>query len=313
MPQEPHSGESCEVDIASKSPPTMSVADVFAVVRGFQYVRPYESESVYRIRKECHKCMPDAEVLAHMFPKRQDEDGFRSSVARWKREIDAGRVKAIPATQGDFRQLQITRHVHEQPVVAAECTVIHEDDKLLVVNKPAGMPTINEIQGVGFNTVLGVMQHRLNKHSACNLSRSRCRLIPMHRLDKPVSGVLLFVKIIEGKQVRDPLVRKIQKHITQHKVQKTYVARVLGAFPEDPTTCTAPLLWCDGTDRGTASVSQESGKACETRFSLIRREGTTSLVKCIPVTGRPHQIRAHLQHLGHPIANDEVRWKNRPA
>lgn len=276
--------------------------DVYVLVGGWQYVRPYESTSVYRVRKACYQGLPDEEVLAHMFPntKRQDEDegGFRARVAQWKMHLDAGRVRATPATDGDFRKLHVTRHVHEQPVVSAECTVLYEDDRLLAVSKPAGIPTINEIQGVGFNTVLGVLQHRFG---------TACKLIPMHRLDKPVSGVLLFVKTIEGKQVRDPLVRKIQKHITQHKVHKAYVARVLGAFPEAPTTCTAALQWCEGTDRGTACVSEDSGKACETRFSLIRREGSTSLVRCVPVTGRPHQIRAHLQHLGYPIANDEAR------
>jgi RluA family pseudouridine synthase len=233
-----------------------------------------------------------------MFPQgRHRRDGsVEASVVHWRREIDAGRVEAIPASIGDFRQLVVARHVHEQPIVATECSVLHEDEKLLVVSKPAGMPTLNEIQGVGFNTALGLLQHRLG---------DACKLVPMHRLDKPVSGVLIFVKTVEGQQVRDPLVRKIQKHITQHKVQKTYVARVLGSFSEAPVSCTAPLQWCEGSDRGTASVSYESGKASETRFTLIQREGSTSLVSCVPITGRPHQIRAHLQHLGHPIANDE--------
>jgi 23S rRNA-/tRNA-specific pseudouridylate synthase len=221
-----------------------------------------------------------------MFPK--DSTRFDDSVAYWRDELLSGRVEFIPETSGDIRRVMVTRHVHEQPVVASDCGVIFEDDRLLAINKPAGIPTLNEIQGVGLNTALGIMQQRLG---------TACKLVPMHRLDKQVSGVLLMVKTeAESSQVRDPLVRKLQKHLTKHKVRKYYLARVRGVFPAGAVTCTAPLSWCEGGGRGTAAVVADGasvGKPSETRFELMRVDAVTntSLVKCEPVTGRPHQIR----------------------
>ena len=293
---------SCSISVMQRSPKTVlpvktgaieeggdreGRCDPYVVVAGWRYVRPYEARSVYRVKKERHSDLPDAQVLAEMFP--------HASAEFWQGEIDEGRAASIDASAGDLRQLVVTRHVHEKAIVAAGCDVIYEDEHLLAINKPAGISTLNELQGVGYNTALGLMQHRMD---------GACKLIPMHRLDKPVSGVLLLVKTQPGQQVRDPLVRKIQKHITKHKVCKIYLARVLGTFPSEPVTCTAALAWCDNGARGRASVSLEGGKESETRFTLIRVDGETSLVQCEPITGRPHQIRAHLQYLGHPIAND---------
>ena len=271
----------------------------YVEIHGMQYVRPYESKAVYRVKLR-HRGLSDAEALAEMCPVSPAHGVCHDSIAFWRGELAAGRVNAVPENDGDLRQLIVTRHVHEQPVVATACRVIYEDARLLAINKPAGVPTLNEIQGVGFNTALGIMQHRAG---------TMCKLIPMHRLDKVVSGVLLMVKSpANSTQVRDPLVRKLQKHLTKHKVRKQYVARVLGRFPASPVTCSAPLLWCDGADRGTARVAKdaEDGKPSETRFDLLHYDAasSTSLVQCEPVTGRPHQIRAHLQHLGHAIAND---------
>ena len=275
------------------------VGGPYVEVHGLQYVRPYESKAVYRVKLR-HRGLSDAEALAEMCPLSPAHDGCHESIAFWRGELAAGRVNAVPENDGDLRQLIVTRHVHEQPVVATACRVIYEDARLLAINKPAGVPTLNEIQGVGFNTALGIMQHRAG---------TMCKLIPMHRLDKVVSGVLLMVKSpANSTQVRDPLVRKLQKHLTKHKVRKHYVARVLGRFPASPVTCSATLLWCDGADRGKARVAKdaEDGKPSETRFDLLHYDAasSTSLVQCEPVTGRPHQIRAHLQHLGHAIAND---------
>jgi len=247
----------------------------FVVVGGLQYVRPYESSSVYRVKGERYGDMKDEEILAVMCPQAPEIDGRDASVEFWRGELASERVVAVAASDGDLRQLVVTRHVHEQVVAATDVEVIYEDEHFLAINKPAGMPTLNEIQGVGLNTALGVMQQR---------SGSCCKLVPMHRLDKPVGGVLLMVKTQAGKQVRDPRVRKIQKHIAKHKVTKLYLARVLGAFPPQ-VTCTAPLLWCDKDELGLASVSREAGKESETRFTLLRSDVTSSLVLCQPITG----------------------------
>ena len=94
-------------------------------------------------------------------------------------------------------------------------------------------------------------------------------------------------------------------------VSKVYVARVAGAFPPGLTRCDAPLAWSYTEMR--ALVDEGGGKPASTSFTLIRRGRTTSLVQCEPITGRSHQIRAHLAALGHPIANDRTYLGDLPA
>ena len=94
-------------------------------------------------------------------------------------------------------------------------------------------------------------------------------------------------------------------------VSKVYVARVAGAFPPGLTRCDAPLAWSYAEMR--ALVDEGGGKPASTIFTLIRRGRSTSLVQCEPITGRSHQIRAHLAALGHPIANDRTYLGDLPA
>ncbi|XP_019417834.1 PREDICTED: RNA pseudouridine synthase 7 isoform X2 [Lupinus angustifolius] len=88
-------------------------------------------------------------------------------------------------------------------------------------------------------------------------------------------------------------------------VKKQYIAKVVGEFPEDELTVDANIDYNAREGRSTAEVRDSAkGKTASTKFSRISSNGTQSIVLCEPVTGRTHQIRVHLQHLGHPIAND---------
>jgi tRNA pseudouridine synthase 9 len=95
-------------------------------------------------------------------------------------------------------------------------------------------------------------------------------------------------------------------------IQKTYLARVKGKFPYDEYTCTEPIETV--SHKVGVNVVSANGKPCITKFTFVKFNGTTSLVKCEPKTGRTHQIRVHLQWLGFPIANDPVycneAWKD---
>ncbi|ANB12445.1 bifunctional DRAP deaminase/tRNA pseudouridine synthase RIB2 [Sugiyamaella lignohabitans] len=90
------------------------------------------------------------------------------------------------------------------------------------------------------------------------------------------------------------------------EVRKEYLARVVGEFPLGEITCNEPLLTVDPKVALNMVVKDGTGKEATTIFNRISYDGQTSIVRCRPLTGRTHQIRVHLQYLGHPIANDPL-------
>ena len=118
----------------------------------------------------------------------------------------------------------------------------------------------------------------------------------MHRLDRVTTGILLLGKSKSA-------ARSLTDRILANAVRKEYLAKVRGAFPT-AVTCQAPLS-IDHRTRA-SQVDEAAGKPATTAFTLICTDGDTSIVHCLPKTGRTHQIRVHLQHLGHPIVDDPL-------
>ena len=107
------------------------------------------------------------------------------------------------------------------------------------------------------------------------------------------------------------MAKKIADDIHKRKVQKEYMARVVGEFPKGQVTCEAPIYEFHGLSvlniQFTAPMyDNHQSKECKTIFERVTFNGETSIVKCTPITGRTHQIRVHLQYLGHPIVNDTL-------
>ncbi|CAG8607977.1 3120_t:CDS:2 [Cetraspora pellucida] len=124
--------------------------------------------------------------------------------------------------------------------------------------------------------------------------------IPVHpsgRLDRLTSGIM----ILSSKKEK---AREFEQQMKNHKIQKEYIGRVLGEFPEEKITCDKPIKIV--SHKLGLNVVHEYGKPCTTIFERVSYNGRTSIVKCKPITGRTHQIRVHLQYLGHPIANDPL-------
>ncbi|KII95483.1 hypothetical protein PLICRDRAFT_48438 [Plicaturopsis crispa FD-325 SS-3] len=181
-------------------------------------------------------------------------------------------------------------HKHEPPVTSTPVKVLFEDPdhEYIVVNKPGSIPV--HATGRYFrNSLIEILQDSFGYK----------KVYTINRLDRLTSGLMII-------PLNSRMARKLTLEFTSGTVQKEYVARCLGKFPEGEVICEEPLLTVD-RQMGLNIVHPE-GKHAKTVFKFIRYDANTdtSVIHCRPLTGRSHQIRVHLQFLGHPVANDSV-------
>lgn len=181
-------------------------------------------------------------------------------------------------------------HRHELPVLAAPIRIIHSDKNLLVVEKPPSLP-VHPCGRFRHNSLINIL------HKEYNFTGLKV----VHRIDRLVSGVVLIAK-------NTGFANQLERQIKEHQFEKVYVCRVVGDFPDgDPEndgfiTVDEPIEIVQS--KVAISIVIPSGKPSKTLFKKLSYNGKTSAVLCKPLTGRMHQIRVHLQYLGHPIIND---------
>ncbi|KAM7156285.1 pseudouridylate synthase RPUSD2 isoform 2-T2 [Molossus nigricans] len=187
---------------------------------------------------------------------------------------------------GDNDFLRNTVHRHEPPVTAEPIRLLAENEDMVVVDKPSSIP-VHPCGRFRHNTVIFILgkEHQLKE------------LHPLHRLDRLTSGVLMFAKTAAVSE-------RIHEQVRDRQLEKEYVCRVEGEFPAKEVTCKEPILVVS-YKVGVCRVDTR-GKPCETVFQRLSYNGHSSVVRCRPLTGRTHQIRVHLQFLGHPILNDPI-------
>ncbi|NXK27490.1 RUSD2 protein, partial [Arenaria interpres] len=251
---------------------------------GLRKVRPY----YFDFRTYC-KGRWVGRSLLHVFSTE-----FRAQpLAYYRAAARAGRLRLneepvrdldIVLKNNDF--LRNTVHRHEPPVTAQPIQILVEDDEVVVVDKPSSLP-VHPCGRFRHNTVIFILgkEHDLKE------------LHTIHRLDRMTSGVLMFAKTAE-------VSKRIDEQVRERQLEKEYVCRVVGEFPEHEVVCEEPILVVS-YKVGVCRVDPK-GKFCKTIFQRLSYNGKTSVVRCLPRTGRTHQIRVHLQYLGHPIVNDPI-------
>lgn len=162
--------------------------------------------------------------------------------------------------------------------------ILYLDDDCVAVMKPCGMAAIPE--HADDKTCLSSLL-------ACQLGR---RVYPVHRLDKEVSGVILFALSAAAH-------RALNTAFEQREIRKTYLAVVHGEMAEERGVIRQPIR---AFGSGRMGVDVAKGKPSETQYEVETRHPDYTLVRLYPVTGRRHQLRVHLYSVGHPIAGDPL-------
>ncbi len=170
--------------------------------------------------------------------------------------------------------------------------VVYEDDDILVINKPQGL-IVHPGNGHPDGTLANALLYREGK-----LAGEATRPGLVHRIDKDTSGLLAVAK-------SERAYASLRGQLSDHSMHRVYLALVKGRIPEDEAKIDAPIAR-DPANPLKYKVVGEGGKEAVTYFDVVERYSGYTLIRCRLFTGRTHQIRVHLDYIGHPVEGDPL-------
>ncbi len=206
---------------------------------------------------------------------------YKEETHPWSVKITAGETLSIPIYEEEENPI---------PPFDLPLSILYEDEDILVINKPAGLNT-HPVNEKDTKTLLNAVSHYFLVKGIQTKPRH------IHRLDKDTSGAILFAKHAYAGALLDAA-------LAEGLIKRTYAALVCGIVQKEAGTVDAPI----GRDRHRAGKMRvsPSGKQAITHYKVIKRmkPDHLTLVSCRLETGRTHQIRVHMSHIGHPLAGD---------
>lgn len=200
---------------------------------------------------------------------------------------------------GDVITLMLRQPKHDTTIYPEDIPleIVYEDDVLMVINKPAGM-VVHPGAGNFNGTLINAVAWHMKDVPTFDPNSPEVGLV--HRIDKDTSGLLVVAKTPDAKS-------NLGKQFFHHNTHRSYNCLVWGHFTEDTGRIEGNITR-DPKDRLRMTVAPPDsgiGKPAVTHWRVIEKFGYVTLVECILETGRTHQIRAHMKHIGHPLFGDE--------
>lgn len=277
------------MNIVWQTPANPPHRDDYICLNGRRHVKPYYFEFICHVKNRWA-----GKTIVDLF----SEEFKGRNYDYYVRAVKCGRIQVDGKNVSIYYRVKPTEkishfvHRHEPPVMAWDVSVLQEAEDVLTVCKPASVP-VHPCGQYRKNTVVGILE----------AEHGLAPLFPIHRLDRLVSGLLILAR---SSSKADAFRQQIEAGL----VQKLYIAKVVGVFPEGEHVVDVNVDYDAREGRSSVDVGDGSanvklkGKAASTTFRRIDTNGDYSIVHCEPFTGRTHQIRVHLQYAGHPIAND---------
>ncbi|MBA3831619.1 MAG: RluA family pseudouridine synthase [Chthoniobacterales bacterium] len=177
-------------------------------------------------------------------------------------------------------------------------SLLFEDEDLLVVDKPAGL-VVHPGAGNQTHTLVNALLHHCSTLSGIG-GKQRPGIV--HRLDKQTSGAMVVAK-------NDATHQELSRQFADREITKIYLTLVTGVFRRARGSIDASI-GRHPIHRKKMAVNQERGRTARTDYRVLQAEGGVSLVECTLHSGRTHQIRVHMHHLGHPVLGDSLYGRN---
>jgi len=259
---------------------------------GMEEIRIGKDDAGQRLDRFLRKYLPRASLptIFKLIRTRQVKVNGKRAKPECRLEVDDTLVLHFAERRlAELRGAQGRR----EPAPAPALDILREDEHVLAVAKPPFLlvhPGRDGREATLVDSVAAYLGPSASKTFEPALA---------HRLDRLTSGVVLVGKTAEG-------LRGLTQALRRGKVRKTYLALVSGEMEEEEGKISAPLRRQEihGSDRPRVTVDRDLGKRAETQFKVLERSRGLTLLEVRPLTGRTHQIRAHLRYAGHPIVGD---------